>query len=107
MSYSIIVHNKQGAASGHNGETQGEINRWLNGWSDPENLSGTVKDETGDIVGVKEIGKKRIQWYAKNEAAVSLGRKGGLVKSPRKAGTSAENGRLGGRPKKSKDESEA
>ena len=107
MSYSIIVHNKQGAASGHTGKTQGEINRWLNGWSDPENLSGTVKDETGDIVGVKEIGKKRVQWYAKNEAAVSLGKLGGSAKSEKKAKSSAENGRLGGRPKKSKDESEA
>ncbi len=103
MSYSIIVHNKQGASKGASGETQGEINRWLASWSDPENLSGGVKDiETGEIVAEKVYGKKRLQWYARNEAAVELGRKGGSVISERKSKSSAANGKLGGRSK-SKD----
>lgn len=37
------------------------------------------------------------------KAASALGKKGGSVKSERKAKSSAENGRLGGRPKKLKD----
>lgn len=36
----------------------------------------------------------------KDPAAVSLGRKGGQAKSDRKAGSSADNGKKGGRPKK-------
>lgn len=39
---------------------------------------------------------------AKNPHAVALGRKGGAVKSERKAETSRENGKRGGRPKKAK-----
>ena len=37
-----------------------------------------------------------------NPAAVSLGRKGGSVKSEKKAATSKDNGKKGGRPKKEK-----
>jgi len=103
MSYSIITHNKQGASKGTSGETQGEINRWLASWSDPENLSCVVKDiETGDVVAEKNYGKKRLQWYARNEAAAALGRKGGSVTTEAKKKSSAANGKLGGRPK-SKD----
>ncbi len=36
----------------------------------------------------------------KNRHAVALGKKGGSVKSERKAKSSAENGKKGGRPKK-------
>lgn len=39
----------------------------------------------------------------KNEAAVSLGRLGGSKKSDKKALSSKENGKKGGRPKKNKD----
>lgn len=37
----------------------------------------------------------------KNKHAVALGKRGGSVKSERKAKSSAENGKKGGRPKKS------
>lgn len=39
--------------------------------------------------------------YMKNKHAVALGKRGGSVKSERKAKSSAENGKKGGRPKKS------
>jgi len=39
---------------------------------------------------------------AESEAARLIGRKGGLSKSPKKQAASRRNGRLGGRPKKSK-----
>jgi hypothetical protein len=101
MSYTIIVHNNQGASDVYRGETQGEINRWLNGWSDSENLSATVENETG-IIATKEMGKKRLTWHTKNESAAALGRKGGSVTTKAKKKSSAANGKLGGRPK-SKD----
>lgn len=37
---------------------------------------------------------------AKNPHAVALGRKGGAVKSERKAASSRDNGKKGGRPKR-------
>jgi hypothetical protein len=37
-----------------------------------------------------------------NEAAALLGRKGGSVKSEKKAAASRENGKKGGRPRKEK-----
>ena len=72
--YSITVRNQQGASDGTTGDTQQAINRWLRGWSDPENLTGTVKRD-GEIVGEKRLGRKTIEWYANsgNPAAVSLG----------------------------------
>jgi hypothetical protein len=36
----------------------------------------------------------------KNPFAVALGKLGGLAKSPKKANSSRQNGKLGGRPKK-------
>ena len=43
---------------------------------------------------------------AESEAARLIGRKGGLSKSPKKQAASRRNGRLGGRPKKDKGESQ-
>ena len=40
----------------------------------------------------------------KNPAAVELGRKGGQAKTAKKAASSRENGKLGGRPKKKENQ---
>jgi hypothetical protein len=58
---SILVHNKQGASEGTVG-TKKEINAWLRGWSDSENLSAVVTDENGDVVAEKPRGRKTIKW---------------------------------------------
>ena len=42
-----------------------------------------------------------------SQAAAALGRKGGLVKSERKTAAVRANGRLGGRPRKNRDEGRA
>lgn len=99
--YSITVRNQQGASDGTTGDTQQAINRWLRGWSDPENLTGTVKRD-GEIVGEKRLGRKTIEWYANsgNPAAVSLGSRGGNVTGGDKAAAARENGKRGGRPRK-------
>jgi hypothetical protein len=99
--YSILVRNSQGATDGHTANTQQEINRWLRGWSDPQNLSGTVKRD-GEIVGEKRLGRKTIEWYANsgNPAAVALGALGGQATTDAKAAAARENGKRGGRPRK-------
>lgn len=44
-----------------------------------------------------------LERYEISMAAAALGRKGGSVKSDKKAASSAENGKKGGRPRKNKD----
>lgn len=60
--YSIIVRNRQGASEGESGLTKAEVNAYLRGWSDPEELTVSVANEVGEIVAEKSYGKKRISW---------------------------------------------
>lgn len=98
--YSITVRNQQGASDGTTGNTQQDINRWLRGWNDPENLTGTVKRD-GEIVGEKWLGRKTIEWYANaaDPAAAALGSRGGSATTDAKAAAARRNGRKGGRPR--------
>ncbi len=59
--YRIIVHNEQGASDELRG-SMNEINTWLEGWSDPENLTATVTDEHGCEVAHKPEGDKSLSW---------------------------------------------
>ena len=59
--FSVLAHNSQGASNGMVG-TAKEINAWLRGWNDPENLSVTVTDENGSIIASKTTGRKTIKW---------------------------------------------
>jgi hypothetical protein len=65
-----------------------------------ENYNNIDSDKAAEIqeAVISEI-KKR--WEAIQAAAAALGRKGGSVKSAAKARASRENGKLGGRPRKS------
>jgi hypothetical protein len=60
--YEIIVHNNQGASDAHTAATRKDIETWLRGWSDPENLSAVVTDEYHMDVGYKPAGRKTINW---------------------------------------------
>lgn len=59
---------------------------------------GSLSDITGGgrILWLSDV----INIYLKNPAAVALGRLGGSVKSDKKSKSSAANGALGGRPRK-------
>jgi hypothetical protein len=65
-----------------------------------------TSEQDADECRIKFTGKLRIGWtdaiiiQNPNPAAVALGRLGGLSTSPKKSRSSAENGKLGGRPQK-------
>lgn len=63
-SYTITVLNAQGASEQHTACTKAAINDWLATWSDPEDLTATVKDDAGNQVGSKRLGRKTIAWLA-------------------------------------------
>lgn len=64
-----------------------------------------ITREAADAVGDKIVEQSANEAEVElNKAAAALGRKGGLVKSERKAKSSAANGLKGGRPKKEKPE---
>ena len=65
----------------------------------------TITREACDAVGDKIVEQSANEAEIElDKAAAALGRKGGSVKSERKAKSSAENGLKGGRPKKEKIE---
>ena len=56
-----------------------------------------LKDERWICIGSQEFVKRKDERTA---AAILLGRRGGLARSEKKAKSSRENGKLGGRPRK-------
>lgn len=60
-SYSAQARSKNGATDGFVG-TASEINHWLSGWADPQNLYVTIEDEHGQLYREKPFGKKKIKW---------------------------------------------
>jgi hypothetical protein len=59
--YEIIVHNAQGASEAHEARTKAGIERWLDTWRDPENLTARIL-LGGREVATKPRGRKRIDW---------------------------------------------
>jgi hypothetical protein len=60
------------------------------------NIARTLKQKYGESLTVSEV---RQETAPIKTAAATLGRKGGSVKSEKKAASSRENGKRGGRPK--------
>lgn len=56
-------------------------------------------EKEAKIIQAEVISEIKRRYEAIQKAAAALGRKGGSVKSERKARASRENGKLGGRPK--------
>jgi hypothetical protein len=69
--------------------------KYLSGMIDELSAANINLENSDDVDRMAQIVNK---WEAKNAASM-LGKLGGSVKSPRKAETSAQNGKLGGRPK--------
>jgi len=65
---------------------------------DQEELA--ARDMTAEAAFRADIGVTLFELASHESAASALGRKGGSVKSDAKKRSSAENGKLGGRPKK-------
>jgi len=87
MLYKVFAENVVDAARGV--KTQRFI-AYCEGTNTGSGIHDLYADECGD--------EEEIVIYPADAAA--LGRKGGSVKSPRKAASSAENGKKGGRPRK-------
>lgn len=58
--YQVILHNEQGAAFVEKCDTKKECQNFLDSFGDPENLTGKVLDDCGEIVAVKK--RKRFHW---------------------------------------------
>lgn len=61
FNYSAQAKTKNGATEGFVGTKQ-EINHWLSGWADPENLYVDITDENGQHIVYKDYGRKTIPW---------------------------------------------
>ena len=62
MKYEVILHNEQGAAFFEKFDTKKECQAYLDGFSDPENLTGRIIDNnTGEELAIKKI--KRFEWF--------------------------------------------
>jgi len=74
---------------------------------DTDRLRGGTKDMEKISYGLEdvELDRKALAEHMEiHEAAKVLGRKGGSVKSEKKAAAARENGKKGGRPRKNKEE---
>lgn len=60
MKLKVILHNIQGAVFTKQCDTKKECQKYLDSFSDPENLTGRIINEHGAELAVKKI--KRFQW---------------------------------------------
>ena len=58
----ITVHNKQGASDKAQRATRAQINAWLDGWDDPQNLTVVVRDAAGVDIASKPLGRRTLIW---------------------------------------------
>lgn len=59
--YNAQATSRQMAKEGFVGTAE-EINHWLAGWADPENLYVSIETEDGQLYREKPYGKKKIKW---------------------------------------------
>ncbi len=68
--YSALAKTKNGAQEGFVGTKQ-EIDHWLAGWADPENLYIDITDEQEQLFIYKPFGLKTIPWR-KNKTHIAM-----------------------------------